>query len=283
MPQVPSDSAGGLWGRGLGPVQPLDPVQDEVNAERELRVVVAAVPDDRVLTMARGARHHEDVREDGTELGQQPLALGLVGQRQGIGRVGRRGRGREHLDVDPPQPTAEGVHHLMDQPRRQPARQQGGDDRVQAGQDDRRGLGAGREDPGGPAVPQHHVPGGLDAAAQGLLPAAVDTAGVDGIVVAGTGNGTLHTDLEAALLKADRSGVKVLRSTRCAAGGVIEATGSAAGSWARLRMLTASRPSRSASATAAASTAALVNGARRFDSGPIGAATSLADAPRRLD
>ncbi|MBK6853796.1 MAG: asparaginase [Burkholderiales bacterium] len=55
------------------------------------------------------------------------------------------------------------------------------------------------------------------------------TAGVDGIVVAGTGNGTLHTDLEAALLKADRSGVKVLRSTRCAAGGVIEATGSAAG------------------------------------------------------
>ena len=56
MPQVPSDSAGGLWGRGLGPVQPLDPVQDEVNAERELRVVVAAVPDDRVLTMARGVR-----------------------------------------------------------------------------------------------------------------------------------------------------------------------------------------------------------------------------------
>jgi L-asparaginase len=50
------------------------------------------------------------------------------------------------------------------------------------------------------------------------------TAGVDGLVVAGTGNGTLHVDLEAALLKADRSGVKVLRSTRCAAGGVIDAT-----------------------------------------------------------
>jgi L-asparaginase len=50
------------------------------------------------------------------------------------------------------------------------------------------------------------------------------TAGVDGLVVAGTGNGSLHVDLEAALLKADRSGVKVLRSTRCAAGGVIDAT-----------------------------------------------------------
>lgn len=48
------------------------------------------------------------------------------------------------------------------------------------------------------------------------------TAGVDGLVVAGTGNGTLHADLEAALLKADRSGVKVLRSTRCAAGGVTD-------------------------------------------------------------
>jgi L-asparaginase len=56
------------------------------------------------------------------------------------------------------------------------------------------------------------------------------TAGVDGLVVAGTGNGTLHVDLEAALLKADRSGVKVLRSTRCAAGGVIDAApGSADG------------------------------------------------------
>jgi L-asparaginase len=49
------------------------------------------------------------------------------------------------------------------------------------------------------------------------------TAGVDGLVVAGTGNGSLHVDLEAALLKADRSGVKVLRSTRCAGGGVIDA------------------------------------------------------------
>jgi L-asparaginase len=42
-----------------------------------------------------------------------------------------------------------------------------------------------------------------------------------GIVVAGTGNGTLHRDLEAALLRAQAAGVAVLRSTRCAAGPVI--------------------------------------------------------------
>jgi L-asparaginase len=44
---------------------------------------------------------------------------------------------------------------------------------------------------------------------------------VDGIVAAGTGNGTLHRDLEAALRRAQAGGVRVLRSTRCAAGSVI--------------------------------------------------------------
>lgn len=45
--------------------------------------------------------------------------------------------------------------------------------------------------------------------------------GVDGIVVAGTGNGSVHTDLEQALQQARSSGVKVLRSTRCPQGAVL--------------------------------------------------------------
>nr|WP_255631696.1 asparaginase [Rhodoferax sp. U2-2l] len=42
-----------------------------------------------------------------------------------------------------------------------------------------------------------------------------------GLVVAGTGNGTLHHDLEAALRRAQQAGVKVVRSTRCANGRVL--------------------------------------------------------------
>jgi len=45
--------------------------------------------------------------------------------------------------------------------------------------------------------------------------------GVQGIVVAGTGNGTIHHALEAALGKARLRGVKVVRATRCAQGPVI--------------------------------------------------------------
>ena len=45
--------------------------------------------------------------------------------------------------------------------------------------------------------------------------------GVHGIVAAGTGNGTLHRDLEAALLRAQAQGVRVLRASRCAAGPVL--------------------------------------------------------------
>lgn len=44
---------------------------------------------------------------------------------------------------------------------------------------------------------------------------------VRGIVVAGTGNGTLHEDLEAALRDVQARGVRVLRSTRCAYGSVV--------------------------------------------------------------
>jgi L-asparaginase len=57
--------------------------------------------------------------------------------------------------------------------------------------------------------------------ASGRLVDALRMQRVDGIVVAGTGNGTLHHDLEAALLRAQSAGVRVLRSTRCAAGPVI--------------------------------------------------------------
>ena len=49
--------------------------------------------------------------------------------------------------------------------------------------------------------------------------------GIDGIVAAGTGNGTLHAELEAALLQAQAGGVRVLRSTRCATGPVLPHAG----------------------------------------------------------
>jgi L-asparaginase len=44
---------------------------------------------------------------------------------------------------------------------------------------------------------------------------------VDGIVVAGTGNGTVHEELEGALLRAQARGVVVWRSTRCSRGQVL--------------------------------------------------------------
>jgi len=50
---------------------------------------------------------------------------------------------------------------------------------------------------------------------------ALVNAGVQGLVVAGTGNGTVHQDLESALLQAVTQGVPVLRATRCAAGGIV--------------------------------------------------------------
>ena len=41
-----------------------------------------------------------------------------------------------------------------------------------------------------------------------------------GIVVAGTGNGSVHRDLEMALLRAQQAGIRVWRATRCAYGAV---------------------------------------------------------------
>jgi len=62
------------------------------------------------------------------------------------------------------------------------------------------------------------------AGASGLLVDALAAQAVQGLVVAGTGNGTLHRDLEAALLRAHAAGVRVLRATRCATGPVIGET-----------------------------------------------------------
>ena len=50
---------------------------------------------------------------------------------------------------------------------------------------------------------------------------ALVAAGVQGLVVACTGNGTVHEDLEPALTGAMERGVPVLRATRCAAGGIV--------------------------------------------------------------
>jgi L-asparaginase len=49
---------------------------------------------------------------------------------------------------------------------------------------------------------------------------------VRGIVVAATGNGTVHHELEAALLRAQAAGVQVLRATRCTEGQVLPVPGS---------------------------------------------------------
>jgi L-asparaginase len=49
--------------------------------------------------------------------------------------------------------------------------------------------------------------------------------GVDGLVAAGTGNGTLNRELEAALVAAQGRGVRVVRATRCAQGRVLSPAG----------------------------------------------------------
>ncbi|MBT9490779.1 MAG: asparaginase [Paucibacter sp.] len=58
--------------------------------------------------------------------------------------------------------------------------------------------------------------------ADGTVVEALLEHGVDGLVVAGTGNGSLSMSLERALRSAQAQGVAVLRSTRCDAGPVTE-------------------------------------------------------------
>ncbi len=52
---------------------------------------------------------------------------------------------------------------------------------------------------------------------------ALREAGAHGFVIAGTGNGAVHTELESALMRAQAAGLGVLRCTRCPDGGVIDA------------------------------------------------------------
>lgn len=59
------------------------------------------------------------------------------------------------------------------------------------------------------------------AGVDGALVDALLARGVDGIVAAGTGNGTLHAELRAALLRAVGQGVPVWRASRCALGAVV--------------------------------------------------------------
>ena len=59
------------------------------------------------------------------------------------------------------------------------------------------------------------------AGADGVLVDALLAQGVTGLVAAGTGNGKLSVALEAALQRAVRAGVRVLRASRCADGPVL--------------------------------------------------------------
>lgn len=63
------------------------------------------------------------------------------------------------------------------------------------------------------------------AGADGAMVRALVVSGVTGLVVAGTGNGTLHHSLEAALVLAQQQGIAVRRTTRCAEGVVLPAPG----------------------------------------------------------
>lgn len=57
--------------------------------------------------------------------------------------------------------------------------------------------------------------------ASGALVDALVAQGVQGLIVAGTGNGTVHESLQDSLLKAQAQGVHVIRSTRCTQGRVL--------------------------------------------------------------
>ena len=59
------------------------------------------------------------------------------------------------------------------------------------------------------------------AGVNGALVDALVAQGVQGLVVAGTGNGTVHQSLHEALLKAQAQGVQIIRSTRCTQGRVL--------------------------------------------------------------
>ncbi|MFN8898642.1 MAG: asparaginase, partial [Pseudomonadota bacterium] len=59
------------------------------------------------------------------------------------------------------------------------------------------------------------------AGADGRVIDALLAAGAQGIVVAGTGNGSVHAALDAAARRALAAGVRVVRASRCQLGGVV--------------------------------------------------------------
>lgn len=83
------------------------------------------------------------------------------------------------------------------------------------------------------------------AGADGRIVHALVQAGTDGIVAAGTGNGTLSASLETALREAQAQGVRVVRSTRCDGGpvmalpGLLPAAGALSPVKARIEMILA--------------------------------------------
>ena len=70
------------------------------------------------------------------------------------------------------------------------------------------------------AWPQVHIVSS-HAGATALPIQALVSAGLHGLVVSATGNGTLHHAVEAALIQAQSAGVKVLRATRCNDGRIV--------------------------------------------------------------
>ena len=64
----------------------------------------------------------------------------------------------------------------------------------------------------------------VDALVAPALAQGLGAAPLKGLVVAATGNGSLHHELEAALLRAQAAGVRVVRATRCCQGQVLAAT-----------------------------------------------------------
>jgi L-asparaginase len=63
--------------------------------------------------------------------------------------------------------------------------------------------------------------GATGAVVRALLETDADAAPLRGIVVAGTGNGTIHKSMESALLEAQEQGIRVVRVSRCAYGQVV--------------------------------------------------------------
>jgi L-asparaginase len=82
------------------------------------------------------------------------------------------------------------------------------------------------------------------AGARGQTLDALVAAGAQGIIIAGTGNGSVHVDLLGAALRAQEAGVVVRRASRCVLGGVVEgatsplpSAGTLTPAQARLRLL----------------------------------------------